>query len=151
MCLPPDLFYQEEFWYLRAYCNESEDLRTFALDKIISLKVLDRHLLPKRINPNEELLSSFGSWIDGEPAEVVLRFDPELKAQVLRKKWHQSQTVDELKDGRFELHFSVKGLGGIKKWIYQWIPYAEAVEPKELRKEILSELKTAAQKNKDIQ
>jgi len=39
------------------------------------------------------------------------------------------------------MRFKVKGLGGIKKWIYQWIPNVEVVKPKELREEIRSNLK----------
>jgi len=145
---PYYLFFNEGFWYLRAYCNQSEALRTFALDRITSLKVIDRHFLPKNVLPEDELSASFGTWLDGEPVEVVLRFDEEVKSRVLRKKWHQSQKEKELKDGRLEVRFNVKGLGGIKKWIYQWIPYVEIVEPKELRDEIKIEFSVELDKNK---
>lgn len=74
-------------------------------------------------------------------------FDEEIKSRVLRKKWHQSQKEKELKDGRLEVKFTVKGTGGIKQWIYRWLPYVEVVEPKELKEEIKSELKEAMKKN----
>lgn len=138
---PYYLFFKEGFWYMRGYCHESQAFRTFALDRIVSLKVLDKHFLPKDISPEEELSDSFGAWIDGELTEVVLIFDPEVKAQVLRKKWHKSQQVRELKDGRIEMKLTVKGLEGIKKWIYQWILNVSVSAPQELVTLIRSELK----------
>ena len=67
---PNYLFYQEGFWYLRAYCCLREDFRTFALDRIISMKVLNEYFLPKGISSEEELSGSFGTIIDGTPVEV---------------------------------------------------------------------------------
>ncbi len=147
---PYYLFFQDGFWNLRGYCHLREDFRTFALDRILNLKVLDAHFLPRKVAPAYELSGSFGSVIDGEPVDVVLRFDAEIKPHILRKKWHQSQQEKELKDGGLEVRFRVNGIEGIKQWIYRWIPFLEVVAPKELREEVLSELKAATQMNKDI-
>jgi len=140
---PYYLFSHEGFWNLRGYCHLREDFRTFALDRIISLTVLNEHFLPKRISSEEELSGSFGAIIDGEQVEVVLRFDPDIKPFILRKKWHQSQKTKEMEDGRLEARFTVNGLEGIKQWIYRWIPYVEVIGPEELRIEIREELGTA--------
>lgn len=144
---PYYLFFQDDYWHLRGYCHLREDLRTFALDRIVSLKVLKEHFIPKGISSDDELSGSFGNMLDGEPVEVVLRFDSEIKPYVLRKKWHQSQKEKELSDGRVEMRFKVNGTEGIKQWIYRWIPHVEIVEPKELKDEIKKELKEAARKN----
>lgn len=144
---PHYIFFREGFWYMRGYCYEDKAPRTFALDRIISLNMLNEHFLPKDIKPEDELSESFGTWLDGEPAEIILIFDAEVKSRILRKKWHQSQKEKELKDGRLEVRFNVKGIGGIKKWIYQWIPYVEVLEPKELRNVLKNELKQATKKH----
>lgn len=144
---PYYIFFNEGFWYVRGHCHRNNAMRIFALDRIQSLKVLDEHFLPKGPLPEDELSESFGTWIDGDPEEVVLIFDQKVKSQVLRKKWHKSQKEKELKDGRIQITFTIKGLGGIKKWIYSWIPYVEVVEPKELREEMKYELKKALNKN----
>ncbi len=145
---PYFLFYLEGFWHLRGYCHLREEMRTFALDRILSLKTLNEYFLPKKISSEVELSGSFGSFIDGDPVEVVLIFDEEVKSQVLRRKWQQNQKEKELKDGRLEIRFKVKGLGGIKKWIYQWIPYIEIIAPKELREEIIVAFHKAIERNK---
>ncbi|MEK7699518.1 MAG: WYL domain-containing protein, partial [Planctomycetota bacterium] len=145
---PCYLFFNEGFWYMRGYCHTDKALRTFALDRITTLEVLNEHFLPKKVQPEDELSASFGTWLDGEPQEVVLIFDEEVKAQVLRKKWHQSQKEKELKDGRLEIRFNVKGLGGIKKWIYQWIPNVEITMPTQLRDELKKDFVKVVEKNK---
>jgi len=133
---PHYLFFNDGFWYLRGHCRKSKEMRTFALDRIVMLKTLSEHFLPKPVSPEEELATSFGTWLDGEPTEVVLQFDKEIKEQILRKKWHQSQKNKELKNGKIEIRFVVKGLGGIKKWIYQWIPNVKVIAPISLKMEV---------------
>ncbi len=143
---PYYIFFQKNLWYLRGYCLEKEDLRTFALDRIFSLKVLDERFLPKIIQPEEELYGAFGAIVDGDPVKVILRFDRGSKPYILRKKWHQSQKEKELEDGRLEVEFNVNGIEGIKQWIYSWIPYVEIVAPKELKETIKKDLTNALRK-----
>lgn len=143
---PYYLFFEEGegFWNLRGYCHLREDFRTFVLDRIISLRNLDEHFLPKPISPKDELAGSFGTFIDGEEVEVVLRFDPPIKPYVLRKKWHQSQESTELDNGQLEVRFRINGIKGIRSWIYQWIPHIHVIAPPELRKLVKMEIDKAA-------
>ncbi len=145
--MPHYLFFSDDFWYLRGYCEDAEAFRTFALDRMKSLEVLNENFIPKNITPEEELSSSFGAWLDGKTQEIVLIFDEEVKSQVLRRKWQQNQQEKELKDGRLEIKFIVKGLGEIKKWIYQWIPHVEVKKPLALRRSFYSDLKMTLERN----
>ncbi len=140
---PYYVFFPEGFWTLRAYCNLREEMRTFSIDRILSLKVLDEHFLPRKLSPEEELSSSFGVWLDGQMVEIKLRFDAYCKPYILRKKWHQSQKEKELDDGRLEVSFRVNGLEDIKHWVYRWIPYVEVVGPKKLKNMMKTELEQA--------
>jgi predicted DNA-binding transcriptional regulator YafY len=137
---PYYLFFEEDFWYFRGYCHLREEVRTFALDRTMSLKFLEEHFIPRNIAPEEELSGAFGTVVDGEPVEVILRFDPECRPYLQRKRWHESQRERILKDGRLELRFTVNGLEGITPWIYRWLPQVEVVSPKRLRQEIKEEL-----------
>ncbi len=141
---PYFLFYQEGFWHLRGYCHLREELRTFALDRIVSLKTLNEYFLPQNISSEVELSGSFGSVLDGEPVDVVLRFSPEIKPYILRREWHQSQKTRELENGQLEVTFHVNGIEGIKSWIYRWIPHVQIIAPQELRELAKAEIKKAA-------
>lgn len=145
---PYYVYVSDGFWLLRAFCRLRNEPRSFALDKIVALKVLDEYFISTpEVEPIDELSGAFGSFIDGDPVEVVLRFDAEIRAQVMRKRWHKSQTETELKDGRLEMKFNVNGIEGIKQWIYRWLPYVVVVGPKELKREIMAELKESTRKN----
>lgn len=140
---PYYLFFDSGFWYLRGFCNLREGLRTFALDRIKSLKILDKHFIPGGISPEEELSTTFGNVVDGELLDVVLRFDMEVRPYLLRKKWHSSQEMRDLDDGRVELRFTIKGFEGIRDWLYRWMPNVEIVKPVELKEAVKEELRRA--------
>jgi predicted DNA-binding transcriptional regulator YafY len=143
---PYYLFFEDEFWYFRGYCHLREEVRTFALDRIIGLKVLEEHFMPRNIAPEEELSGAFGTVVDGEPEEIILRFDAGSRPYLQRKRWHESQRERILKDGRLELRFTVNGFEGITPWIYRWLPHVEVVAPKRLREGVKEELKRALKK-----
>jgi predicted DNA-binding transcriptional regulator YafY len=140
---PYYIFFPNGFWTLRAYCHLRKALRTFAFDRILSLKVLNEQFPPRNISPEEELSSSFGAWLDAEIENVVLRFDSPCIPLILRRKWHKSQKEKMLKNGRIEVNFKVNGLEDIKHWIYRWIPYVEVIAPKKLKDIMRAELKQA--------
>ena len=141
---PYYLFFREGIWYLRGYYYRDNAPRTFALDRIISLSVLDEHYVPRHISPEDELSSAFGAFIDGEPVNIVLRFAPECKPFILRKEWHKSQKTTELESGEIEMTLTVNGLISIENWLCQWIPYVKVMSPEELKEafkaDILAEL-----------
>lgn len=144
---PDYLFYQEGLWYLRAYCCLREDFRTFALDRMESLEVLEEHFVPRQRSGDEELALSFASFLDGEPTDVILIFDPEIKEYIRRHRWHPSQTDTALPGGRLEVRFRVKGLEGISRWIYRWLPWVEVRAPKVLREKVSEDLARALAKH----
>jgi predicted DNA-binding transcriptional regulator YafY len=143
---PYYLFFEEGFWYFRGFCHLRQGVRTFALDRIISLTLLPEHFLPRGIAPEEELGGAFGTVVDGPPTEVVLRFDPALRPYLQRKRWHASQRERLLHDGRLELRFTVNGLEGIRPWILRWLPGVEVVGPQSLREQIRQDLKAGLKK-----
>jgi predicted DNA-binding transcriptional regulator YafY len=109
----------------------------------VSLSLLNEYFVPQPVSPEDELSGAFGAFLDGEPVEVTLKFDEHSKPLILRKKWHESQKVRELDDGKIEVRFRVNGLMGIQNWIYGWIPHVEVIAPKELRDTLRKDLLNA--------
>ena len=144
---PYYFFVQENFWYFRGYCHLRKDFRTFALDRIELMKTLEEYFVPQRIPQEDEIAGIFGPFVDGEPVEVILRFDEEIKPYILRRKWHSSQRAKVLEDGRLELVFDINGIEGIKQWIYRWLPFVEVVSPLELRETLTDDLASALTKH----
>jgi proteasome accessory factor C len=61
-------------WYLRAWCHSRHSVRTFRLDRIDALRVVDR---PIEHRPSDVALSDSLFDTSGEHTEVVLEFRPE--------------------------------------------------------------------------
>ena len=140
---PYYLFFRDGIWYFRGYYHRDKAMRTFAFDRVASMSQLDEYFVPRAISPEDELSGAFGAFLDGEPVEVTLQFDAHIKPFIVRKKWHESQTVKELGNGNIEVRFRVNGLMGIQNWIYGWIPHVEVIAPRELRKALRRDLQKA--------
>ena len=64
---------------------------------------------------------------------IWLRFECPMAREVASTKWHRSQTLISLPDGRVDAHFSVDGLEEILRWILGFGDMVEVLAPKELR------------------
>ena len=81
---------------------------------------------------------------------VRSRFASECRPFLLRRKWHPSQELTELGDGRFELAFQVKGILGIRPWLYRWLPDVEVLVPLELAHMVEEELARALERQREV-
>lgn len=145
---PLYLFCSSEAWYLRAWCRTDEANRTFAVDCIntITLKPESRFYSPP-VDTEQELSDGFGTYLDGEPTKISIRFDQEVASRFRRRKWHKSQEVQAGEDGSIVVTFRVNGTEGVKRWLYQWLPHAEVLEPPKLRTQIARELRQATKRH----
>jgi predicted DNA-binding transcriptional regulator YafY len=140
---PYYLFFVDGFWEMRGYCHLRKELRTFAMDRVESLKVLPRHFVRQKATWEEDLSGAFEAYIDGDPTEVVLRFDKAVRPRIERKKWHPSQVSTPLPDGSLEMTLRVNGIEGVRHWIYRWLPHVEVVSPLSIREVVTNELMAA--------
>ena len=140
---PYYLFFSfDGFWNLRAYCRLREEWRTFALDRIERCRVLDQSFIPRLFGDEvgKEVSSGFGTYMDGDVQEVVVRFSPQIRPFVERRTWHPSQKNTDLADGWLEVQFETTGLEALKYWLYRWIPHVKVVSPEALKEEMMQDL-----------
>ncbi|MCY3819209.1 MAG: WYL domain-containing protein [Gammaproteobacteria bacterium] len=101
---PQRLVYYRDQWYLDAWDELRDGLRTFSIDRIASIEVLDRSA---REIGDEELdsLLAAGYGLFAGPAEHTarLRFTAERARWVADENWHPDQVGRLLPDGRYEL------------------------------------------------
>jgi len=139
---PHYLLFKEGLWYCRAFCRLQKKPRTFALDRMEEVKLLDKHFLPKIEITPDEVKEAFGVMVGGDPVKFVFRFDKCCKPYL--KRYHfTNQKETELPDGRIELSFKNTGIVAVKLWLYRFIPNVEVVAPKELKEEMKRELAEA--------
>ena len=135
----------EGIWILVGYCHLRKTIRSFALDRIMEIKERNLYFSTQPDFDLKAYLSTPWGIVDGKEARIKVRFKKEISDYILRKdKWHSSEKRTILPNGDVELSFTVAGVDEIKRWIYSWLPHAEVIRPRWLRKQIKKELSISA-------
>jgi len=128
-------------WYLIGYCHLRNEIRTFRIDRIRKVEVLDN----KFSVPDDFSLDNFleGSWgiKKGKRAKVELKFSPKIAEFISEITWHPSQKLELNKDGSLYADYEVMGLDEIKRWILSFGADVEVIKPQELKVDLLKEIK----------
>ena len=120
-------------WYLFAFDQLRQDIRTFAPARIQTVKLTGKNFpRPEKFSLEKRLRDSFGVQSGEGRHEVVVRFDPRVADYVREKKWHESQELRELKGGSVELHLKLSSLKEIERWVLSWGGDAKVLQPREL-------------------
>ncbi len=125
-------------WYLIGYDPDRGSSRTFALTRMRSARVTERHFVrPEGSAPPR---GGFGIFAGGKLREIVLRFEGVAARLVAERTWHPTQRLKELPGGRLEARFELGDLTEIQRWVLGWGGEVEVVRPKELRTGVVREL-----------
>jgi len=130
-------------WYCIGFCQERQEVRTFAMDRILLLTVTDEHFeIPDTFSIREYLGNS---WIieRGTPTRIVIEFDASQVPYISEKQWHHSQQLKTLPDGGLRMVLTTGSLGEIMRWVMSFGSHARIVEPEGLRQQIVEELDKA--------
>ncbi|NDB75324.1 MAG: WYL domain-containing transcriptional regulator, partial [Verrucomicrobia bacterium] len=120
-------------WFLFAFDHARKDVRTFAPARILAAKETGKTFpRPQKFSLEKRLRDSFGVHsAEGEFA-VCIRFDASIADYIREKRWHASQQLTDLRDGRLELRMKLSSLVEVERWVLAWAGRAVAVEPQEL-------------------
>jgi predicted DNA-binding transcriptional regulator YafY len=132
---PYGLTYKIGAWYLVGYCHLRLGIRTFGLDRIKWMRVVEeaRFVYPADFDLAEWLSKGWQLQAGGEPTEVVVRFEREVAAWVAGGHWHPTQKIEKRPDGTLIFRVTVHGYEEIVYWILSFGAQAEALEPAPLR------------------
>jgi len=124
--------------YVIGYCHRAKEIRTFKIERIQRIELLDeKYTVPADFDANEFLGSSWGIVVEGEVATIKLRFeDPEIIRIMEETRWHPSQVLERQKDGSVIMTLRVTSTVDLYSWILRWGEKVEVLEPEELREEI---------------
>jgi len=138
---PLRVVYAEGGLYLIAHVPEYGEARTFAIERIESLAVMEERFITSK-SPSTAFAHSLGAF-SGTPERVEVVVDPRLAAYVTEREWHSSQQVRQLPDGsvRVELHVSIDW--ALRRWILGFGSRIRVIAPSSLADDILDELDAA--------
>ncbi len=143
---PYKVWYRGGGLYVVGHDHRSGELRTFAVQRIVSLETTERRFEPRAdFDFDAYIGSSFG--VVAEPAVPVrIRFDRRWATYVSEHTWHPSQELTPGPGGSVELSMQAGGSSELRQWILSFGAGAEVLEPASLRDEVTAELRGALER-----
>lgn len=133
---PQRLTHYRDNWYLDAWDHEREGLRSFAVDRVATGKVLEESA---RDVPDEELdrqlASSYGIFSGTPKGWATILFSPKSARWVADEHWHSQQQGRFLPDGRYELKVPYSTGRELLMDVMHYGSDAEIVDPPALREQ----------------
>ena len=128
--------------YLLAFVPEYGEVRTFALERIENLSLLDEHFTPIEELPDEAFPHSLGVH-SGPPQRVEIEFQPAVADYVRARVWHPSQILQDLEEGGVRVAIDVCLDHALRSWILSFGPFARVASPAALAREIADQFERA--------
>jgi len=146
---PYGLTFRFGAWYLIGYCHLREEVRTFGVDRIRSMRLVNDHFkYPEGFDLEGYLERGWSLQADAQQETIVLHFDKGITPWISNCKFHPSQKITQRPDGSSIFEVTVAGVDEIKHWVLSFGDKVEVLEPKSLRTAIADECREMARKYK---
>ncbi|MBK9135647.1 MAG: WYL domain-containing protein [Betaproteobacteria bacterium] len=139
---PQRLIHYRDNWYLDAWCHLRGALRSFSVDAVTQVQVIERRALdvPER-ELDEALGAGYGIFGGREVQWATLRFSPERARWVAAERWHPQQHGRWDAEGRWLLSVPYSDPRELVMDILRHVPEVEVLGPDELEAEVLNRLR----------
>ena len=135
---PQRLVFAQGGLYLVAFVPEYAQLRTFSVDRMLSLSVSEERFEPQDLS-EDAFAHSLGVH-QGSPERIEIAFEPRMARYVRERVWHASQQIVDQPDGSVVMTLSVSNDWALRSWILGFGPLARVISPPSLAQQILEEV-----------
>ena len=141
---PQRITHYRDNWYLDAWDNEREALRSFSVDRISSARMLDAVARDiEEATLNEHLSGSYGIFSGAPKGWATIVFNERAARWVADEQWHSQQQGRHLPDGRYELKLPYSNARELLMDVLHYGADAEIIEPASLREQARALLQLA--------
>lgn len=141
---PQRLIRYKDNWIIDAYCHYRKAIRSFSLEAIESLELLNH--AAKNIPENDmqaHFQSSYGIYAGKANQQALIKFSPYISRWVQYENWHPEQIGHWSIDQSYQLQIPYNKDEELIQDILKYGQHAEVLEPPELREKIQQTLKNA--------
>lgn len=143
---PQQLTHYRENWLLDAWCHWRGGLRSFSLDSIRHVQVLDEVAdTLTREQMDEHFQSGYGIFAGHAKHRARLKFSPRRAETVSLETWHPDETCETLADGSYLLEVPYSNDQELIADLLRHGPEVEVLGPPELREKVRNLLCAAAE------
>ncbi|MER2539158.1 MAG: YafY family protein [Azonexus sp.] len=144
---PQRLTHYRDNWYLDAWCHLREELRSFAVDAIKAVKIVDAPASDIAESQLDAALGAgYGIFSGCEVRWATLNFTAQRARWVAAEHWHPEQDGCFLEDGSYQLRLPYSNDPELIMDILKYGPDCEVVGPGALREKVKMLLETAARR-----
>jgi predicted DNA-binding transcriptional regulator YafY len=134
---PQRLVHYRDNWYLDAWCHLREDVRSFAIDAIEQVEVLDTPAKEVDDRALDEILAAgYGIFAGSTTQWATLRFTPQQARWAAAEEWHPEQRGRSEADGSYVLEVPYSDPRELLMDILRHGPDVEVLAPPELREQV---------------
>jgi predicted DNA-binding transcriptional regulator YafY len=139
---PYRLAYAQGGLYLLAFVPEYKEVRTFAVERILEISLLEARFEPIEALPDAAFPHSLGVH-SGPPERVEIEFQPSVADYVRAREWHPSQVLRQNAAGGLTMTLNVCHDRALQSWILSFGPFARVRSPERLAREIAGQFEEA--------
>lgn len=145
---PQQLVHYRENWILDAWCHSRDAIRSFALEAVDDVHVVDEAAFEvSQEQMQEHFRSGYGIFAGQAVHRARLKFTSERAQWVSKETWHHDQSCKHLEDGSYVLEVPYSNDQELLMDLLRHSPEVEILEPPELRQRLHAALCAAAKKN----
>jgi predicted DNA-binding transcriptional regulator YafY len=147
---PQRLVFYRGNWYLDAWCHLRKDLRSFAVETLSDVALLDKPAKEVSAKVLDSRVQNGYGIFGGERTQwAQLRFTPARARWVAAEQWHPDQRGSVLPDGSYQLDVPYSIETELVMDILRHMPDVEVMAPPALRAKVRDKLKAALAAHKD--
>ena len=139
---PHRLVFAQGGLYLVAFVPEYGGMRTFAVDRVLSVSLTEHRFEPHELE-DEMFAHSLGVNQGTPPERIEIVFDPGIAPYVKERMWHDSQELRDESDGSVRIVLQVSNDWALRSWVLGFGALARVISPPTLASQILDEFDRA--------
>lgn len=141
---PQRLTYYKNTWYLNTWCHERNALRSFSVDAIEHVEVLENAAHNVSLSELRSVLEAGYGVFSGQAVEwAKLRFTPYQAKWTSTETWHAEQRASFEPDGSYILEVPYSSDSELVMDIMRYGPNVEVLSPLHLREKVIERHKRA--------
>ncbi|MBX2871439.1 MAG: YafY family transcriptional regulator [Saprospiraceae bacterium] len=134
---PIGCYHHKNNWYLVAFCQLKKDYRTFKLNRIVNLQVLEQRFDKTHIRLQDYIDRQDQSWKKEHPFHAIeIAFTPAFLQFAESRKYYFGFVEQNTENGNVHMKFLNSSLEIMARWLLQFGDQATIIAPLELRDRI---------------
>lgn len=134
---PQFIYFAQGSVYLVAEDLEVGKVKVFSLPRMRDPRMSSEEYAGSRVDPEEFFASAFSIFQGGAVQEIKLIFQPHIADYVRERRWHPSQRIVPLSDGRLRVTLNVALSSELQNWILGFGADVLVEGPGELRQSLV--------------